>query len=195
MALTNTISNLTGNVLSVIGQGQQTALWQLSSQAQLTSTQAAQVASGRVDAAIRNMTAMQSWDIGDDLADGANIALSGLLGSTASLGELMSVGITMSVTDTQVTANGDGTVTVTTTTTHAPGVDRVLERLPDYSAAPAGDTGAWLAALLDQSGADVAENMAAYSASLPQQIPDFVQAGAASPALGASLVVSLPPSY
>lgn len=198
MELANTISGLTGSsIQAIVDQAMQAPMpmWEQSSLAQLTSTQAAQTADGRVDAVIQSMSAMQSWAIGNDLADSANAALGSVLGSTASLGELMSVGIVMLASSTQVTDNSDGTVTVTTTTTHDPGVNHILEQFTDYSAAPAGATGDWLAALLSQRGEAMTDNLAAFSASLPGQVLDFVQAGAASSALGAALVIDYSAYY
>lgn len=161
--------------------------WQGTAQAQLTSTRAALVADGRIDAVIHNMAAAQSWHIGNDLADGADSALSGLMGSMVGLSELMSNGIGMVAGGTQVTHNADGTVTVTTSYNHDAGVAQILARFDEGSSAPAQATGNWLASQLGQGGEAATQNMAAFSASLPMQVPDFVHAGAASNALGAAL--------
>ncbi|MDD5363962.1 MAG: hypothetical protein PHR30_01370 [Gallionellaceae bacterium] len=201
MGLSNTISGLvsglSGSIQSIIEQGLNTPMpqWQQTSQAQLTSTRATLAADGRVSAVIQSMTAMQSWNIDADLAGSANTALGGVMGSVAGLSDLVSSGINMTAGGTQVTHNSDGTVTVTTSINHDPGVARIMEQFADQSASPAEDTAAWLTSLLGQRGEGVTQSMANFSTNLPQQIPEFVQAGAASPALGAALVASWPAFY
>lgn len=182
-----------GNIQAIVEQGLQMPLpaWQGTTLAQLTSTRAALVADERIDAVIHNMTASQSWDLDADLLDGTDSALAGLMGSVVGLSELMSNGIGMASSTTEVTRNADGTVTVTSTYNHDAGVAQILSRLEESSAAPAEATGNWLATQLGQSGEAATQNMAAFSASLPLQIPDFVHAGAASSALGGALAINL----
>lgn len=192
MAYTNVTLTWTASVQSIVEQGLQTPMpmWQQASAARLTSTQATLNADARVHGVIQSMSALQSWNIGNDLADGTDAALGSLMGSLGSLGELMSTGIGLTDTTTQTVVNADGSITVTSTVSHDPGVAKIMEKFADYNATPAGDAGVWLATQLTQGGGDVTDGMAAFSASLPQQIPDFVQAGAASGALGAGLVVN-----
>lgn len=169
-----------------------TPSWMVPSRAQLASSGATMVADARVDAVIRSMSSMQSWNIARDLTGGAHLAVSAALGSAASLGQLMSEGIMLSGGGTQITYNNDGTVTVAASVDHDVGVASVMERFDARCVLPAQESGVWFADLLGGRGDAVAQSMADFSSELPRQILDFVKAGLASPVLGAGLVPNVP---
>jgi hypothetical protein len=198
MELTNAITGLLGTLSNGLQPPANPAfpaaqsLAEHTGMALTTSSSATAAANGRVEAVIQSMTNLQNWNIRNDFIESTNLAQSGVMGSAGTLSSMMHENMNMLGGGTEVTHNDDGTVTVTTTVNHNPGVIMVLEQFVDDSVAPAANSAGWLTSILGNRGDTVADNMTAFSYNLPLQIPDYVQAGAASPALGASLVVNFP---